>query len=743
MKTVIQLSRREFILSAASVGGGMALSIATSRTLAAALAEPKLSEINPWITIAPDDTVTIRVATPESGNGAMTQCAMTVTEELHCDWSHIRVESISLNRDYREDLLYSKPVDFVATFAGRSTLPDRMRHLLQLGVSARIRLMAAAAELWGVPDGEIETRNSRLIHTPTGRQLRYGQVAERAATIKVHFEPAPKSSSEWTFLGKSSPTKLTNRLIVDGSGVFGIDVKVPGMLHAALMQSPVQGGKLKGYNFEAIKHMPGVRGVAVVDPSIPRKPIRWRVPEHFNAPQSAIAVVADHYWQASQALAALPVEWDAGPGGEWKSTKQMYDAAYATLERDGDRIDKEQGETLRVLDEAKHRVEATYLTPFCDQAPLEPLNGTALVTAERVDLWHSSSMSIQAYCTAAEEAGIDPLNVYHHQTLVGGSFGRRNFADDACMVVAVAKRFPGTPIKVIWSREEMTRQGRYRALQAVKMTAALDEAGMPKALRCKAAHHGFGQNSLAMGPHMNGLIPNVRMEATALALHLLTGAYRAPGYNSYAFFAESFIDECAVAANIDPLEYRLSLLAKWPDTGWSKCLQEVAAKANWGQKLPRGRGQGVAVCNWNMGGKPHAGTTVAVVATVDVSRQGVLQVKQLDLAFDCGRLLNLDATLAQLEGGLLFGLNMSLNEELNIEDGQIVEGNFHEYPILRMVDAPKLNVHLGGLTGHERFCEVGEPPVGPVGPAVANAIYAAIGKRVRTMPLRKHDLRWE
>jgi isoquinoline 1-oxidoreductase subunit beta len=211
----------------------------------------------------------------------------------------------------------------------------------------------------------------------------------------------------------------------------------------------------------------------------------------------------------------------------------------------------------------------------------------------------------------------------------------------------------------------------------------------------------------------------------------------------FAFFVESFIDECAVAAGADPLEYRLKLFEKWPDNGWTKCLQEVAAKANWGQKLPRGRGQGIAISNWAMGGKPQAGTTVAVVATVSVTREGELGVEQLDMAFDCGRLLNQDAALAQLQGGMIFGLNMALNEELTIRDGRIVEGNFDEYPMLRMGEVPKnLHVHLGGLSGHERFNEVGEPPVGPVGPAIANAIFKATGKRIRRTPFRKQDLRW-
>lgn len=749
MNRANRMSRRTFVITTASVGGGMAISLALPRGAAAARdtrnsPNGTASEIGPWITIAPDDTVVIRVATPESGNGVMTQCAMTVTEELHCDWSKVRVEPISLNRNYREDLVYSKPVPYIATFAGRSTIPDRMKLLLQLGASARERLKLAAAERWGVPVSEIQAREGVLTHPASNRTLRYGDVASHAATVELDSEPLPKPQREWTFLGKASPTKLTNAGIVDGSGIFGIDVRIPGMRYAALMQSPVHGGRLKRYDFEAIKHLPGVRGIAVVDPSIPRKQFRSELfANELNAPQSAIAVVADHYWQARTALDALPVEWEPGPGAQWKTTEQVYDAAYAALEQEGEQIDKNEGDALRAIGTADRVVEATYLTPFCDQATMEPLNGTALVTAERVDVWHPAAISIEAYGTAAEEAGVSAEKVHFHQTLIGGSFGRRLFGDDVCMVVAVAKQFPGTPIHVIWSREEMTRQGRYRVLQALKLTAALDEQGMPTALLCRNAHHGFSLNGLIDSAYANGCIPNVRIESTPVPLHILHGAYRAPGYNSHAFFVESFIDECAAAAGIDPLEYRLRLSEKWADPGWRRCLEEVAAKSGWGKTLPKGRAQGIAISNWGSGGKPQAGTSVAAVATVSVTPAGALTIDALDVAFDCGRLLNQDAALAQIQGGVLFGLNMALNEGLTIQDGRIVEGNFHEYPILNMAQIPKkLSVHLGGLSGHDRFSEVGEPPMGPVGPAVANAIYRATGKRIRTMPFRKHDLRW-
>jgi isoquinoline 1-oxidoreductase beta subunit len=238
------------------------------------------------------------------------------------------------------------------------------------------------------------------------------------------------------------------------------------------------------------------------------------------------------------------------------------------------------------------------------------------------------------------------------------------------------------------------------------------------------------------------VIPNVQIESQTLPLHIMTGAYRGPGYNSNSFVLETFIDECAHAAGIDPLEYRLRLLANWPDPGWKKCLQEVAQKSGWGKQLAPGQGQGIAIANWGMEGKPSHGTTCAAVVTAEVSKQGELKILAIDVAFDTGRIVNRDAIAAQMEGGTLFGLNMTLNEELTIENGRIVEGNFDTYPILRTAQAPKINVHFGGLSGHERYNEIGEPPVGPVGPALGNAIFRATGKRLRSTPFRKHDLTW-
>jgi isoquinoline 1-oxidoreductase beta subunit len=752
MGTMPKIGRRQFIVSSAAFGGGMALGIVAADSADAAFLGPLPwvetdalpgAELNPWISIGADDIVTVRVATPEIGNGVMTQTPMLVAEELACDWNKIRAEFAPTSRDYRENGVYALGDAPTGYFSGRSTSADRMKLMLQVGASARERLKAAAAAEWKAPVAEISVKDSVLTHTPTGRTLRYGDVAAKAATIKLPMEPTPKPQSEWTLLGKASPAKLNIPQIVNGSAVYGMDVRLPNMAYAALRQSPVHGGKVKSFDAEKARTMPGVLAVVTVDPDEPRGlSIKSGAPFGYGDThvRSAVAVIAEHYWQAHKALDAVQIEWDDGPGAQWKSTGQMVDAAIAALDKPMDKLEKAVGD-VGLIDKQDKIVEAVYVTPFSDQAPMEPLNGTALVTADRVDVWHPAQQSKQAFWVAADESGMDPAKVFFHQTFIGGAFGRRIFADDLRMVVAIAKKFPGRPVHTIWSREEQTRQGKYRPLVATKLRAGLDKTGMPAVFIAHQATKGHFPR-LADSPYALGCIPNVLIDAQELPIHVQTGAYRGPGYNSYAFMVETFIDECALAAGIDPLEYRLKLLANWPDPGWAKVLREVADKSGWGKSLPKGMGQGLAIANWGMNGKPEAGTTVAVVATVEVTKSGILKVHQLDAAFDCGRIVNRDAVENLAQGGVIFGLNMALNEEVNVKDGRMVEGNFDQYPILRTGDTPQVNIHFGGLSGHDRFSELGEPPAGPVGPAVGNAIFRAIGKRIRSTPVRKHDLTW-
>ena len=710
-------------------------------------ADPDGNELSAWIEIANDDTVTIRVPTPEIGNGAMTQVAMNVTEELQCDWSRVKVEFCSIQRDYLEHGVYNS--GFLPFFGGHGTDSVRMKHALQLGASARERLKAAAADRWHVSVEQIEAKNSVLTHGPSGRRLRYGEIAAAAARLTLPSEPALKPQSAWTFLGKATPVRLHVPEVVTGKATFGIDVKVPGMVHAALKQAPVHGGQLTGHKPEAVLNMPGVRAVVVLNPSKTRgSSIAGKATWGYgdNQVQSAVAVIADHYWQAKTALEALPVEWDPGPGAQWSSSQQIYEAAGVLHDDSSGNVLRHSGDAAAVTGD--RIVSATYSTPYCENAALEPLNGTALVTADSVEVWCPTQDMLQAYWVAVDETGLAPDKVKIHPTYVGGAFGRRTQADDVRMVVAVAREFPGVPVKTIWSREECFQQGRYRTPIITRFSATLGNDGYPLAVTARASFVGtrpLFQLSLGyddMPYFTSGIIPNVHLSATNLPLHVLNGAYRAPCYNSHAFFVETFIDECASAAGIDPLEYRLRLVSKW-DKPWADCLRLAAERAGWGQPLPRGEGRGIAITSWPQAAMHNAGTIICTAARVQVKPDGELTVEQLDVAFDCGRVANQDSVRAQLEGGTLFGMNMTLNEQITIKDGAIAERNFDHYPMLRLGDRlPQINIHFDALSGHDRFDIVGEAPVGPVGPAIGNAIFQATGKRLRSTPFRNHDLSW-
>lgn len=751
-----EMKRRQFLAVGAAVGGGLAIGIgpafakgAEAKTAAGPWAADQLrgAAFSAWVEIAPDDSVTINVPVPEIGNGVMTQIAMNIAEELDCDWAKVRPVFASIQRNFIEKEVYA--VGFQPFFGGHGADRHRLDHCLQLGASARERLKAVAAARWGVPAAEITTRDSVLSHAATGRKLRFGEVSAEAAKIALPSEPQPKPQDQWRLLGKKSLPKLHIPQVANGTAVFGIDVQVPGMVHAALLQCPVHGGKLKSHDPAAVLKMPGVRAVVVLDPAKTRKaPVKSKATFGFmdNQVQSGVAVIADHYWQARKALDAMPVEWDAGEGAKWADADAIYAASKAVL-------GKSDGRTLRKVGDiasatGSRLVESEYLTPYCENAAMEPLNATVLVTADSAEAWLSTQDQQQAYWTVIDETGLPPEQVKVHQTFVGGGFGRRTQADDVRMAVAVAKEFPGRPVKVIWSREETFRQGRYRTPIAAKFSARLDDAtGLPQSFRGEVAYTGTSPTfHIPLGyfdmPYFNsGVIPNVVLSTNAMPVHLLNGAWRGPCYNSHAFNVETFIDECAVAAGIDPLDYRLKLLANW-DKPWSDCLRVAASKAGWGKSLLKGEGLGIAISCWPIANAHKSGSVIATVVRVAVAKDGTVAVKQIDVAFDCGSVANPDAVRAQIEGATLFGMNAALNEDLTIKDGAIVEGNFDEYPMIRMADVPPLHVHFDALSGDGRMAIIGEAPTGPIQPAIGNAIFAATGKRVRRTPFRKQDLSW-
>jgi isoquinoline 1-oxidoreductase beta subunit len=751
-----RMGRRGFMVSTAAVAGGMVIGLtpATDALGATARTNPgdqsTGAEFTGFVSITPDNKVTIRATKTEIGNGAFTGIAMIVTEELGCDWSMVQGEYLPPNRNVREQNFYSK-TGALAYFAGRSTGKEMMEQLLQVGASARERLRAAAAAKWGVPVDQVKAENSVLTHAGSGRTLTYGDVAEAAAAVTLEKEPSIKPSSAWTVLGKATPQRLNLPLILDGSAKYGVDVQVPGMVYATVRQVPAHGGRLKSYDFAAIKAMPGVRSVVVVDPDEVRAglPARMTAPLGLsattNGPQAAVAVIADHFWQAKVALDALPIVWDSGDGAKWTTTKTVYDALTAAP-KDMSKANKlrDQGDVDTAL-KSGTRVEAEFMTPYQEHFLMEPLNGTALVTDSRVDVWMSTQHPQQAMYVAADETGIHPENVHIHAAWVGMGCGRRVYGDDVRVVVAIAKKLKGTPVKVIWTREEATRQGRYRDIAAASCVATLGDDGMPKAMEINhACSNPIGRN-LSDTPYQL-TIPNFRVVTRSFTTNLMNGPFRGPVFNSNCFFLETFINQCAETAKQDAVEYRRKLLAKYEDKGWIKVLDEVAQKANWGQSLPSGTTQGVAIGNWAMARTPeglpvpHTGSTVASIVTLEVTRRGAVSIPRIDIAFDVGGCINERLMKANLEGGTIMGLSAAYHEELNIANGTVVEGNLDNYRLLRQNDPllpQEIHVHFGANTGKERFSEAGEPPMGPTPPALVHAYFRATKKWITRQPFRK------
>lgn len=736
-RKITSMNRRQFLVSSAVIAGGLSLQLRSGDTRAGHHLGAQLS---PWLQIYPDDRIIVTVPTPEIGNGATTQHAMNIAEELECDWDQIELAYA----DYREELKSpgSFAVGSTPFFSGHGTDHDRMFYALQLGASARERLKNAAASRWGCTVAEVRVENSVLIHDASGRRLRYGEVAADAAAIQLSEEPAIKTQAQWTRLGKLSPSKLQAAQVVRGTATFGLDVQQPGMVHAALKQSPIHGGQVVSFDAEAVRSMPGVRAVFTLDPNdTPGSPVP--VQSTFGLAdsvlRSAVVVVADHYWQAKKALDALPVVWDDGLGAFWRDNALLQERQEQVLQREAGAVLTRAG--AQQFPETGQQVEAIYHTPFCEHATLEPLNGTALYRDDGLSVWHPAQDLSQAFWVAVDESGLQPEQVSVHQTLVGGGFGRRTMSDDLRVVVAVARQYPGVPVKVIWSREETTQQGAYRTAISGRYRAALGHDGMPAALHAEACFSGLQLNLgfTDMPYAAAGNIPSLRLAVSELPTHVVTGAYRAPCFNSHAFMVETFIDECAVAAGQDPVDYRLRLLGDW-SPAWSQCLRVAAEKIGWDTPVPAGHGRGIAISNWPYSGSPDAGATTCVAVEVSVSDDDVLTIHRIECAFDCGRVVNRNAVEAQLEGGLIFGLNMTLNEGLTLRDGAIEETNFHQLPMLTLKDIPPMTIHWDALSGHDRFAIIGEAPVGSIGPALGNAIFQATGRRLRSTPFLRQGL---
>jgi isoquinoline 1-oxidoreductase beta subunit len=712
------LSRRRFITTALTAAGGLALGVGIAGPAEAASlgvrpwgdeAKRYPGEINAWVVIEPDDTVIIRYGRAEMGQGSFTALPQILTEELECDWAFVKPEYASANRNLKENKVYGS----LAT-GGSRAVRETGEMVQQAGASARERLIAAAAKRWDVPASECSAAMSKVTHKPTGRTFRFGELAADAAAVKLDKEPALKRPDQYKFIGRRL-ARLDVPLKINGSAKYGIDLDVPGMVCAAIIKCPVFGGTVKSVDEGAIASRRGILQVVKL--------------------KDAVAVVADRYFRGQAALNALPIEWEVGPAGTTDSAQfrreylEALDQKGAEARHDGN-VDAAMATAAKVI-------EATYEVPIIAHAPMEPLNATAHVQADRVDVWVGTQNADLALTYAAQASGVKPENVYIHNTFSGGGFGRRLGPDEVAQAVAVAKAV-GKPVKLIWTREEELRQGRYRTQAAIRFKAGFAADGSAVALDMRNSAGSSNPATVRDGldpQTMQGLIntayklPNFRLVSMLKNTHVPLGPWRAPGHSQNVFFMESFIDEMAHAVGKDPVLLRRELLAHRPD--FQQVIDLLVEKGDWGKPMPRGRGRGVAV-------HESYDSIVGMIAEVAVTN-GEVKVERVVIACDCGTVVNPRGVETQLEGGMIYGLSAALFGEITVKGGRVEQGNFDTYPVVRYKDAPKTEVYISPTPG-KRWGGVGEPGATMIQPAVTNAIFAATGKRLRRLPIRGQDL---
>lgn len=721
----LALSRRAIVFSGLSATG--ALVIGLPMAAEAAIQPPAMAdgtnpakELTAFLIIEPDNTVTVRVPHQEMGQGTSTSLAMLVAEELDCDWAKVRVEYASANRNGRADgKLYGR-----MQTVGSSGLRTSVTMMQQAGASARERLKLAAAERWKIDPRDCTVSAGKCLHKASNRSLDYGALAAAAASVQMPAEPAIKTPEQYRLVGKWTP-RLDTPAKLDGSARFGLDAQVPGMVYAAVWSAPVYGGALKSVDETALKDLRGI--VAVVKL------------------QDAVVVVADRYWRAKKGLDALKIEWDAAGFGavDSEGLNQAYrdalDRPMASAETKGDAA-------AALAAPGAKLVEAVYEAPFLSHSPMEPLNCTVSLGPDRADVWISTQAPMAVLQQTAKDTGLRPEQVYVHNAYVGGGFGRRGGAhDELVQAIAVAKQV-GKPVKLIWSREQDIRRDRFRPQAAVRFRAALGGDGKPQALQARIAvgsllRGGNGpQEVQASEPMATECIQNSFYAFPARDVgvllknsHVPVSFWRGVGSSQNGFFMESFMDELAHAAGQDPCQYRRALLTSRPDA--LGVIDALAKHSDWGQPLPKGRGRGIAILE-------AYGSVSGQVVEVTVGQDGKLKVDRVTCVLDPYHVANPNTVAQQMEGAVIMGMTAALWGEITIKNGAPVESNFHNYRMARMAETPpRIDVHLVP-SGGPKWGGVGEPGLGPFAPALTNAVFAATGKRVRSLPLKHADLRW-
>ncbi len=676
---------------------------------------------NAWLRVGTDGIVTLTVDKSEMGQGPHTALAMILADELEADWSKVQLGPVPEN-----PAAWSRPMSTGGSRSVRSSW-DTLR---KAGATARAMLVAAAAETWGVEPATCRAENGTVVHATSKRRLGYAVLARKAATLPVPENPPLKDPKDFRLIGTRTH-RLDTPAKVDGTAQFGIDVAVPGMLVASIERCPVFGGAVKRVNAEKAKAVPGVRYVVPLDAS----PWTGTNGAWGVGCAAGVAVVADSYWQAVTGRRALEIEWDEGDNGLLDS--DAIRSQFARLAEQPGAEARKNGDAPVALAGAAKRVEAVYEVPFLHHATMEPMNCTAHVRAEGCDVWAPTQNQTRAQEVAAELAGLPKERVRVHTTFLGGGFGRRLEPDFVSEAVRLSKAV-GAPVKVIWSREDDVRHGFYRPATYNRFAAGLDATGSPVAwthrivappilLKFGPLEKGIDRTLIDGAANLPYGIPNVLVDQVAVdLLPVPRGFWRSVGISQNAFVTECFCDEVAVAAGKDPYEFRRALLGDKPRH--RRTLELAAEKAGWGSPLPAGQGRGIALAEW-------APTTCAQVAEVSVAPDGTVRVHRVVCAVDCGPVVNPDTIEAQLQGGIVYGLTAALYGEITIERGRVKQGNFDDYPLLRLPEMPVVEVYI--VPSSDAQGGIGEPAVGPIAPAVCNAIFAATGKRVRRLPIGK------
>ncbi|WP_194942814.1 xanthine dehydrogenase family protein molybdopterin-binding subunit [Limnohabitans sp. Rim11] len=708
------MGRRQFLKVSGTASAGMSLGFFVPGRAQAA----DTPQLNVWIEIEPNDTVVIRYARAEMGQGSMTSAPMMIAEELEADWKKVRVEYATAHENLRTKRAYGDMAS-----VGSRTIRHSQEYMRKAGATAREMLITAAAQKWNVPASECKAALNKVTHTASKRSFTYGQLAADAAKLEAPKTVQLKDPKNWTIIGKSIP-RVDIPDIVVGKRRYGIDTQLPGMLHAAVAACPVFNGTVKSMDASKVENRRGIVKILNLG--------------------GFVAVVADNWWRAKEALREVSVEWDVGEHGTLSSAAIMnhFKAGMSQPEL---AVARNDGNTLEALSKAAKVVEAEYFTPYLAHATMEPMVCTAWLQGDKLEVWSSTQNPEATLAVSAATAGVPPANVKVHPVQLGGGLGRKSPQDFTRQAVMIAKAMPGKPVKMLWSREEEIQHGLYRPASLMRFKAGLDANGKVDALHIRVSAPSIlatllklplpkgidGQAVACFNDHPYA-IPNTLVDYAQRNTNVPVGFWRTVGHSQNPFGRECFIDECAQAAGKDPVAFRLDML---PNNETSKrdraILEAVTKAAGWGSQLPAGVFRGVAETE-------GYGSWTACVCEVSVNARNEVKIHRVVIGIDPGYAVNPDNIVAQFQGSVVHGLTAIFWGENTIKEGRVEQSNFHDYRMMRLNEMPKVEVVIaptGGFWGG-----VGEPAQAPLAPALANAISAAMGKRIRSLPLKNHGL---